>query len=74
MVKKGYLKNKKNKTPKLLLLSILFNKGVNLVPEAVPVWLAKQYISVPVNIGVPFRVYRYLKIYILFIYIFKINK
>ena len=41
MVKKGYLKNKKNKTPKLLLLSILFNKRVNLVLEAVPVWLAK---------------------------------
>ena len=71
MVKKGYLKNKKNKTPKLLLLSILFNKRVNLVLEAVPVWLAKRYISVPINTDVPFRVYHYLKIYILFIYFFK---
>ena len=71
MVKKCYLKKK---NPKLLLLSILFNKGVNLVPEAVPIWLAKRYISVLVNIGVPFRVYRYLKIYILFIYFLKINK
>ena len=71
MVKKGYLKNKKNKTPKLLLLSILFNKRVNLVPEAVPVWLVKWYILVPINTDVPFRVYHYLKIYILFIYFFK---
>ena len=64
----------KKKKPKLLLLSILFNKGVNLVPEVVPIWLAKRYISVPVNTGVPFRVYRYLKKYILFIYFLKINK
>ena len=34
---------------------------VNLVSEAVPVWLAKRYISMLVNSGVPFRIYRYFK-------------
>ena len=35
------------------------NKGVNFVSEAIPVWLSKRNISVPINIGVPFQNYRY---------------
>ena len=41
-------------------------KGVNLVPEAVLVWPAERYISVPVNTGVLFWVYRYF-IYLIYI-------
>ena len=47
-------------------------KGVNLVPEAVLVWPAERYISVPVNTGVLFWVYRYF-IYLIYIYIYIIN-
>ena len=33
-------------------------KGVKLVLEVVSVWPVERYISVPVDIGVPFRIYR----------------
>ena len=49
----------------------LLSKGVNLVSEAVSVWLAERHISVSVNTGVPFRVYCYFLN--LYIYIYKIK-
>ena len=47
----------------------LLSKGVNLVSEAVSVWLAERHISVSVNTGVPFWVYCYF----LNLYIYKIK-
>ena len=49
-------------------------KEVNTVLEAVSVWPLVQYIfQIPVNTGVPFRIYRYF-IYILYIYIYQKKK
>ena len=45
-------------------------KGVNLVPEAVPVWSKKRDISIPVNTGVPFRIYRYFIYIYIYLYIY----
>ena len=44
-------------------------KVVNTVSVPVPIWSLEWYISVPVNTGVSFRVYRYIYIY-LFICLF----
>jgi hypothetical protein len=38
-------------------------KVVDTVSVAVPIWPLEWYISVPVNIGVSFRVYRYIYIF-----------
>ena len=44
-----------------VIVESLLSMGVNLVLKAVLVWPVEWYISVPVNTGVPFRVYRNLK-------------
>ena len=49
------------------------SKGVNLVLEAISVWLAERHISVSVNTGVPFRVYCYFLNLYIYIYIYKIK-
>ena len=44
-----------------LIITTMTIKRVNLILEAVSVWPAERYISVPINTGVLFRVYRNLK-------------
>ena len=49
-------------------------KGVNFVPDAIPVWPVEWYISVTVNTDVSFRVYRYFLYLYIYIYIIIIKK